>query len=197
MLLLGFIAITLLPVLLFVQRFQQEELFLNWNVMQFVDFWITFSIAGIAGVCYHVYFGKHYHKIPKPDKTTHTSSGKWILSLFVLAALLPWATLFFNSIFGLSVAASLLVTAGLLTLYIGLHRTDLFADSIWSAFLTGFVVLLVTSFLGLFTGIDFTYSAFDGGVMFFLIPLDLLAWSLALGLFLGPIYEYVRTLELK
>ncbi len=154
--------------------------------MKLVDLVFIFVSAGIAGVIFHEIFGKHYHRIPKTQKKKaheHTVMTQyWLLRLFFLVLAFVWTIILLSFFFGLSAPFAVFLAAVFVLVYIASHRHDLLVDGLMSGALTAFLVLLCGAVAGLF--------ATPEGLT------TLLLIAGALGLALGPAYEYVRRFEL-
>jgi hypothetical protein len=154
--------------------------------MQFADLIFIFATAGIAGVVFHEIFGKHYHRIPKTQKKKahehRVMSQYWLLRLFFLVLAFVWTVILLSLFFGLAAPFAVFLASVFVLVYIASHRHDLLVDGLMSGALTAFLVLLGGAVAGLF--------ATPEGLM------TLLLIAGALGLALGPAYEYVRRFEL-
>lgn len=198
---LGVLSIFLMPLVFTINQVNATETQMGFANITFIDLLFAFTLSGIAGTLYHALFGKHYHKLPKPEKTKHhkdaSISQLWIMRFFVAFLSFIWAVLLLHLIFELAIPTAFFLASVILAIYIVSHRHDLFADAIWSSFLTAFVVYLSTVLASTFTQTDFTIAPIVSGNLFLGAPLDLVLWAAAAGLALGPLYEFIRTLELK
>lgn len=201
MLILGVFAIFLMPLIFALNDTGSSEVDLGFRLIGVVDLLFSFSLAGISGVIFHVIFGKHYHKLPKNKriqwKKEDSHAQIWIMHLFILFLVFVWAVVLLNLLFTLSIPEAFLISAIMTTIYILSHRHDLIADAIWSAFLTAFIAFVAATLTSSITGIDLSIAPIVSDKMIVDVPLDLLLWAMGAGLVLGPLYEYVRTLELK
>jgi len=196
MLLLGLFGIFLLPVSFGILA--SENVAYGFSHLQFVDLLFTFTIAGIAGVIYHVTLGKHYHFLPSRKRKEQEGLAQWWFMNVLLAFIFfVWVTLLLTLVFSLSLAASVLLSAVMLTIYLVSHRHDLLYDALTSAILTALVVFLSAELAAFFTIQPFSASIISSSYTVGSVPLDLILWSLGIGLFLGPLYEYTRRIELK
>jgi hypothetical protein len=100
---------------------------------------------------------------------------------------------------GLGVTApyATIVCAVLFVLYFITHRHDLLIDSIWSGFLTTFVVVLAGTIAASVTEVEYVISPIRSHDLVLGVPFDLLLWAIACGLALGPIYEFIRNIKIK
>ena len=85
----------------------------------------------------------------------------------------------------------------MISIYIISHRNNLLIDSILSGVLTAMIVFLIVSLAGIFSQAPIDISFINVETYFAGVPVELLLWSLALGIVLGPLYEYTRRIELK
>lgn len=163
------------------------------------DLAFTFSVSGIAGVIFHAVLGKDYHLLPTKKQKVHADSVAqwWIVRLLLAFLFFVWITLLLTLAFDLTLAASVLISAVMLTIYIVSHRHDLLLDALASAALVGFLVYLAGELAAFFTGFPISLSFIDAPGSIGAVPTDLLLWSLGVGLVLGPLYEYIRRFELK
>lgn len=199
MLVISIFAIFLLPVWIATQAVTQGAMQELFTSLSFLDIIFLFSTAGISATIFHAFFGKRYTDMPlsKKKKERDVIAHTWILGIFFGFLLFIWATILLSAIFHLSTAAALLIAAIILAVYIISHRHDLLGDSIWSALLTAFVVFLASSLGSAFTQTSPVIPFIQTGELVNGVPLDLIYWSLALGLILGPLYEFVRRKLLK
>lgn len=201
MMTLGVFAIFLLPLAFTVGTTSPIEVENNFAGLTLTDLLFAFVIVGIAGVSFHAIFGKHYHRLPKPKKTKKSKPENlaqfWLMRLFLAFLFFVWSVILFALVFDLTLAEGVLITSIMFVIYIVSHRRDLLADALWSAALTSLIVFITAFVASIFAQTNFGItpiytSAFIGNV-----PLDLIIWSAALGLALGPLYEYIRRFELK
>ena len=201
MLILGVFAIFLMPFIFAINDEGSTQVDLGFRMIGVLDLLLSFTLAGISGVIFHLLFGKHYHKLPKHEKTQwkkeESHAQIYIMRLFIIFLLFTWAVVLLNLLFALSVPEAFFIAAIMTAIYIVSHRHDLIADSLWSAFLTAFIVFTASTLTSTITGIDISIAPIASNRMILDVPMDLLLWALGAGLVLGPLYEYVRTLELK
>lgn len=196
---LGVLALFLLP-LTFTIHADETATQALFNALTFLDLIFVFTVAGIAGTIFHAMLGKHYHSIPvvkgKRSKDQHLAQW-WLLRLFFAVLFFLWGVMLLVFGFDLSLAKAVLVAAIMIAIYMVSHRHDLLLDSIVSGFLTMFIVFLAATLGSWFSAdpIDIGLITSSGAIAG--VPTDLLLWSLGLGIVLGPLYEYVRRVELK
>lgn len=199
MFVLSILSLFLLPVWVITQTTGPDEIQNLFHSLSFLDLLFLFSLSGISSSIYHIFFGKHYTQMPKPKrkKDRDLLMHAWILGIFFGLLAFVWLTILFSAAFHLATPIALLIAALIVSVYIVSHRHDLLGDVIWSAVLTGFLVFIVSSLGAAFTdttpAIPFIQTdAFIQGA-----SLDLIYWALALGLVLGPMYEFIRHKLLK
>ena len=200
MIVLGVFAVFLMPFVFALNQLDSPELTERFLQIQFVDLLFSFVLAGLAGTLYHVLFGKHYHKLPRIERKKFTEGSLtqlWLMRLFITFLLLIWGVIFLHLLFGVRLPLAFLLASITLSVYMLSHRHDLLSDALWSSFLTAFTVYLSASLVSIFTETNFSVAPISSDAAVFGVPLDLLLWSAAAGLALGPLYEYIRTLELK
>ena len=99
--------------------------------------------------------------------------------------------------FDLAPAPAALATAIVMAVYIVIHRHDLLVDALLSALLMGVVTYITAAIALLGSPVDFTSSVIESRGYIGSVPVDILTWSVAFGLALGPLYEYIRRLAVK
>ena len=163
-----------------------EEITVTLAQIQFIDLLFIFASAGIGGVIFHEIFGKHYHRLPKNKKKKASEqsimSQYWLLRLIFLLLAFVWTVLLLSIFFDLETPFATFIAAIFVVVYIASHRHDLFVDSLMSGAITAFLVLIGGAVAGLFFHPEGLTS--------------LLLVAGALGLALGPAYEYIRRFEL-
>ncbi|MDP2631357.1 MAG: hypothetical protein Q8P30_01140 [Candidatus Uhrbacteria bacterium] len=197
---LGLFAIFLMPLAFTFGDPNALNVASKFSQIGIVDIIFSFVLAGLAGTSFHAAFGKHYHKLPKPTRAslqTKASSQIWLMRLFIAFLLFIWGIVLLTLIFELAIPQAVFISAFVIAVYIVSHRRDLLADAIWSAFITTFIVFIASLLGTIFTGTDFSIGPISGTATFLDVPVDLLVWSAALGLALGPLYEFIRRLEVK
>ena len=197
MLILGIAAVFLMPLVFTVSQLPTEVVADGFQLVTIIDLLFTFSLAGIAGVSYHAIFGKHYHKLPRAERTkTPFGSQHWLLRLFFFFTIFVWAVLLIHLFFSLTIPVAFLIASVMMAIYTISHRHDLLLDALWSSFLTAFIVFFSTTLASFFTATDISITPVTSNQYILDVPVDLIFWSLAAGLALGPLYEYIRTVEL-
>jgi len=187
MITLGIFALFLVPITF--QAPIYTSLFTNISIQEII---LLFTSASLAGIIFHLLSGKHYHKLPTPKKSQNPKAEYWILRLLFLFIAFSWITILLQAFLQLSIANATLLSAIALAIYVTSHRHDLLANTLWSAALTGFsayIALTVTSLIStsaIGTSLANTSTYIAG------IPIDIITWSIAIGLFLGPVYEFAR-----
>ncbi|MFA6131059.1 MAG: hypothetical protein WC730_02265 [Patescibacteria group bacterium] len=200
MLTLGVMIAFLFPLML-VLGTHGEEIEFTFAKLTIADFIFAFVLAGLAGTIFHAVFGKRYHRLPyrlrrKPrDEESHAQF--WFLRLFGLLFVFLWAIAFLVVTLPFSLPFATLLVSAVLAMLMVANRHDLLLDCIWSMILTTIIVFIATSFASYFVEIDFGIAPLVNDVVFLHVPLDLLIWSLAFGMALGPIYEYIRRFDLR
>lgn len=200
MLIVSTCAFFLSPVIMTIKGGDPDAVAQRFAGMQFVDLLFAFGVAGLAASVYHGVFGKHYHRLPKSPRRKAEDGALaqiWLIRFFVATLLFLWGVVFCVFAFSLSPAPAALLAAIVTAVYIVVHRYDLLVDSLASAALMG-VIAYITSSIALFLTPDNFSSLLiaDNGYIGN-IPTDLITWSVAFGLALGPLYEYIRRLAVK
>lgn len=200
MLTIGVLSLFLLPISVGLKQFGTNEVITTLPLFTLADAIFTFSIAGIAASIYHVLLGKHYEKAlgkkKKLSKNEKASAQLWFMRIFIAFLAYVWMAILLGFIFDLRMPVALFLSALVLSVYLVSHRHDLLKDSLLSGFLTAFAVFTAATVAQLFfepteSGAIISSSTFLG------VHTDLLLWSLALGLAIGPLYEFIRRFELK
>ncbi|MBT3230971.1 hypothetical protein HN358_04320 [Candidatus Uhrbacteria bacterium] len=199
MLIISIFSIFLLPIWIATQAVAAGSMQALFSSLSFLDLIFLFSVAGIASTVFHVFFGKHYQNMPKPKrkKERDVIASAWILGTFFGLLLFVWATILLTVAFGLTTSVALLIAAIILAVYITSHRHDLLGDSIWSAIFTAFIVFLASTLGSAFTSTTPVIPFIQTNEFINGVSLDLIYWALALGLVLGPLYEFIRRKLLK
>jgi len=199
MITIGVLSLFLLPLSVTLKHAGNTDIASVMPLFQCSDAVFTFSLSGIAASIFHVIFGKHYHKIPKLTKGKDKDSAKtdlWFTRIFILFFAFVWSVIILEHFLQLSISTSLLVSSIFVTIYIISHRKDLLVDSLMSSALTTFIVIFASSISGIFIPTQ-NNSIFISDKIFLGIPIEFLVWAIALGLLIGPLYEFIRRLELK
>ncbi|MBU1126125.1 MAG: hypothetical protein ABH826_03315 [Patescibacteria group bacterium] len=197
MLILGVFSLFILPTTILVLS-RAEDVTNSLANFTLFDLLFAFTVAGIAGAVYHNFFGKHYHLLSAPKSRKQSADVQlYLLRMFIIILLFVWAVVFLTYFFAISTALAMLITASCLGIYIVVHRKDLLRDTIWSGVLTTIVVFIAGTLVSTISGATLDVSLVESSKMIGSVPLDLLLWSLALGLAAGPLYEYTRHIELK
>ena len=199
MLVISIFSIFLLPIWIATQAVAQGAMQELFSSLSFLDLIFLFSISGIASTIFHVFFGKHYTNMPKPkrQKNRDIMAQVWILGTFFGLLLFVWVTILLAVIFGLSTPTALLIAAIIVAVYIVSHRHDLLGDAIWSAIFTAFIVFVASTLGSAFTQTTPAIPFIQSGNFIQGVSMDLIYWALALGLVLGPLYEFIRRKLLK
>ncbi len=197
---LSICAFFLAPVIMTVKGGDPSMIAQRFSGLQFMDLLFAFSVAGLAGTFYHAIFGKHYHRLPK---LRHTKAQEgtlmqiWLIRLFVGTLLFLWGIVFCVFAFDLTPAPAALATAVVMAVYIIIHRHDLVVDALLSAVLMGVVTYITAAIALLGSPDDFASTLIAENGYVGNVPIDILTWSVAFGLALGPLYEYIRRLAVK
>lgn len=200
MLILGTFSLFLLPLAFTVNEGFGSNAPGAFVELSLMDLIFSFVLAGIAGGIFHTIFGKHYHRLPKIKPMVRTKepfAQFWFIRLFLAFMVFTWGVVLLSFLFGLNIATATLFSSIVVALYILSSRKDLLIDSLVSALLTGFIVFIAAWIASSFSAIDFTISPISSTSTFLAVPIDLLLWSGAIGLAIGPLYEFIRRFELK
>lgn len=199
MLLLSICAFFLAPVIITVRGGDAALVAERFSGIHLLDLFFAFAVAGLAGSLYHTIFGKHYHRLPKIQraKTDDTLVQIWLIRLFIGTLVFLWGIVLSVVIFDLTPAPAALATSIVMAVYIIVHRHDLLVDTLLSGLLTGLVAFIAgaIAILGSPIGFESTLIAEHGYL--WNVPVDLITWSAAFGLGLGPLYEYIRRISVS
>lgn len=197
---LSICAFFLAPIIVTVKGGDPNLIAERFSGVRFMDLMFAFSVAGLAGTFYHAIFGKHYHRLPKL-RHRRAEEGVlmqiWLIRLFVATLLFLWGIVFCVFAFDLTPALAALATAVVMAVYIIIHRHDLVVDALLSALLMGVITYITAAIALLGSPDDFTSTFITEGSRIGNVPVDILTWSVAFGLALGPLYEYIRRLAVK
>jgi hypothetical protein len=200
-LILGLLAVFLMPFFFIAQSLDATTLALDFSQLTAIDLGFAFFLSGIAGTIFHATVGRNYHHLPTIERYPFGKNGKitqlWIARLFVMFLLYLWAMVFLVVGLGVTAPYATIVCAVLFVLYFITHRHDLLIDSIWSGFLTTFVVVLAGTIAASVTEVEYVISPIRSHDLVLGVPFDLLLWAIACGLALGPIYEFIRNIKIK
>ncbi len=202
-LVLGLLAVCLLPFFFIAQSIDATTLGLDFGQLTVIDLSFAFFLAGIAGTIFHATFGRNYHHLPTHEKYPFQKNKNanitqiWIARFFLMLLLFFWAIVFLTVGVEVTTPYAIVVCAVVFVLYFLSHRHDLLVDSIWSGFLTTFVVLIAGVIATTATEVEFTLSPIRGYDTVLGVPVDLLLWAVACGIALGPIYEFIRNIKIK
>lgn len=164
-----------------------------WLLLE--DFLFVFAISGIGAVMYEILFHK---RIAKKKKNFHKKYG--LATLTIISVLLTLALFYLgiNSIFATSIGFIAFA------FFIILQRHDLLADSL----LSGFCVMVV-----MFLGYTILYNFITNSEelikqqwllsdtsldkRIFNIPFTEMVWGFSAGMFVGPLYAFIKNATLK
>ncbi len=200
MLILSITAFFLAPVIVTVRGGDASLVAERFSGMHLLDLVFAFAVAGLAGSIYHAVFGKHYHRLPK-IRSKRAEDGAlvqiWLIRVFIGALIFLWGIVFTTLAFDLTPAPAALATGIVMGVYIIVHRHDLLADTLLSGLLTGLVAFIAGSIAMLGTTVDFESALIAEHGYLGTVPVDLVTWSAAFGLGLGPLYEYIRRISVS
>lgn len=200
MLIVSICAFFLAPVIMTVKGGDPNLVAQRFAGLQFMDLLFSFGVAGLAASVFHGIFGKHYHRLPKPMRRKAedgTLMQIWLIRVFVATLLFLWGIVFCVFAFDLSPAPAALVTSVIMAVYMVVHRHDLVIDCLASAALMGLVAYIAAAVALFLTPEDFSSVFIVEHGRIGHVPTDLVTWSVAFGLALGPLYEYIRRLAVK
>ena len=201
-LILGVLSAFLLPLIFIIRLFDPTTLSLDFSELSSIDIGFAFFLSGIAGTIFHATFGRHYHHLPfqtkHPSNVSNTKITQTWLVRFLLLSLLFWWTMVFLTV-GLEVPTPYAITINTLIfmIYFFSYQHDLLVDSLWSGFLTTFIVLLAGIIATATIGSELSLSMVQSRDSAFGVPFDMLLWAIACGVALGPIYEFIRKIKIK
>lgn len=189
---ISILSIFLLPLTLSVQT-DQQSLFASFEALNLFDIAFLFALSGIAATVFHYVLGKEYHHFPKvTDQKKTDVSVTWFLRIFITMLAFSWSAVLITTFFAIPLAHALLISASLTALYFTAHRHDLLVDSLVSAGLTSCIAFFASFIASQFTAIGSHMPQALQSDTIFSVPGHILVWSIALGLVLGPLYEYIR-----
>ncbi len=199
MIVMSALSLLLLPIAFpFVGRFA-PALTVSFDAITVPHVAIAFLLSGISAVIFHAVFGKHYHTFPRLEfrRFERVSVENWLVRLIALFIGFAWLHVFFRYILPDRPGLSLILAAIATSLYMIAKRNDLLVDCLASALLTTGVAFF-TALVAQLLASDLATQAFaDSPSLILGVPGDLLIWSIALGSLLGPMYEYIRRLDLE
>lgn len=199
MIVMSALSLLLLPIAFpFVGRFA-PALTVSFEAITVPHIAIAFLLSGIAAVIFHAVFGKHYQSFPRLEfrRFERASVEQWLLRLFGLFLAFAWLHVFFRYILPNDPGISLVLASIVTAFYMIAKRNDLLIDCLASALLTTGVAFFTALVAQLLTNDIGTQAFADSPSLILGVPGDLLIWSIALGALLGPMYEYIRRLDLE
>lgn len=149
-------------------------------------------LGGLSATIFHALIGIDYQKYKSSSE-----SSSWFLSFLGFLITFSWLTVGIIAILEWSTITALIISSLIISLYIWIKRSNLFLDSLISGALMATLVLFSSTISYSISGAESNFSFIESTQTLFGIPLDLLAFSALIGLFLGPLYEYTRKLPLK
>lgn len=197
---LGVLALFLLPLSFTANVSNDESVQAGFQAITLLDLLFSFLLAGIAGSIFHAVFGKHYHKLPKSKaliRKDQAITQFWLMRLFLAFLSFSWGVILLAYFFNIAIASAVFIAAIVAATYMLSHRKDLLVDAILSAILTAFVVFISSWIASQFASVDLDIAPIVSDMFFLGVPVDLLLWSSALGLAIGPMYEFIRRFELE
>lgn len=200
MLILSICAFFLAPVILTMKGSDPNVIAERFSGVHFADLLFSFAIAGLAGSIFHAIFGKHYHRLPKVRRKTANDgllAQIWLIRMFIATLLFLWGIVFCVFAFDLTPAPAALATGIIMALYIVVHRHDLLTDALASAALMSVIAYIAGAITLYFSTNDIASLLISNNGTFGSVPIDLITWSAAFGLALGPLYEYIRRLSVR
>lgn len=200
MLIVSVCAFFLAPVIVTVKGGDPNLVAERFSGLNILDLVFAFAVAGLAATFFHSIFGKHYHRMPKIARRKAEPGSLvqiWLIRLFVGTLLFLWGIVFGVFAFDLSPAPAALASAAIVAVYIVVHRHDLLVDALLSAILMGVIAYISAAIALYLTPEDFSTLLIAENGRIGNVPVDLVTWSVAFGLALGPLYEYVRRLTVK
>ena len=170
----------------------RPQLFNN-RMIGIEDFLFGFFISGIATSIYEEVFGKRFIKRSRREH-------RWYLGVFpflILGIIFTSILVFGIGINSLYSTVAILIIFSLVIIY---KRRDLLFDSLLSGILLGVIMILI--YLILLTVFPelinrFWYLDSLSNIFILRIPIEELIWAFAVGMFVGPLYEFLVGLRLK
>lgn len=156
------------------------------------DFFYGFFTAGIASVIYEEVFGKIHAK--RKDRRHHWS---WFMIPFIVVANLVFISPLHSLINPIYVC---LLSCIIVTICMAYFRRDLIADILISGFLFGVINLVgFLLFISLFPDIIGKWWMLGNlsGIFIFGIPIEEILFGFAIGMVIGPVYEFLMGLKFK
>jgi len=165
------------------------------------DFIFAFSVFGVASVVYHVLIGQHSHKI-KGDRIRTKNTALHFLSHIVLVlALWAFISLLMVYVFNLASVPALIVGGVMIGIYIIADRHDLLFNALVSGVVMAVLVFVLEQifFVRLFPEAALGFWKAEALSNFLLggIPIEELMWAAVVGFTIGPLYEWLRKIEIK
>jgi hypothetical protein len=170
------------------------------SVVGIEDLIFAFSLFGIAAVIYQVLIGKHAHKLRK-GRYEMEHVGHWIAHLVLVLGIWAFASLLFIHVFEISSINALIVGGLLVGIYIIADRHDLMMNALLSGLFLAALVFMTEQifFVRLFPVDAAGFWQLDAAATFLIggVPLQELIWAATVGFAIGPLYEWLRRIELK
>lgn len=201
-LILGILSVFILPLAFIVRLFDSTTLSLDFSHLSAIDFGFAFFLSGIAGTIFHSTFGRHYHHLPtfvnRPLQNINKKITQiWGAKLFFLLLLFCWTIVLLTVGLEISTPYAVIISCVVFMIYFFSYRKDLLIDSIWSGFLTTFIVLMSGIIASATIGSELSLSMTRSQDSAFGVPFDILLWAVACGIVMGPIYEFIRKIKIN
>lgn len=165
------------------------------------DLLFSFSLFGISAVIYQVLVGKHTHKIRGDRYRAKHPAIHWYVHLILVLGLWAVISLLFMDVFALHSVRALIAGGLLIGIYVIAERKDLLLDALLSGLFMAVLIFLTEQifFVRLFPSAAEGFWRFTEmkTVLIGGIPLEELLWAAIVGFAIGPMYEWLRRLELK
>jgi hypothetical protein len=165
------------------------------------DFIFAFSVFGVAAVVYHVLIGQHGHKIRGERLKSKNTTLHFVSHLVLVLGLWAFIGLLMIYVFNLASVSALIVGGLMVGIYIIADRHDLLFNALVSGVVMAALVFVLEQifFIRLFPEAALGFWKAESISHFLLggIPLEELMWAAVVGFTIGPMYEWLRKIEIK
>jgi len=163
------------------------------------DLIFSFALFGIAAVIYGVLLGKRAHALRGKRHRISSPTLHWGSKLTVISGIWLFTTLILLAELGVDPIQAFVISGVFIGIYIIADRKDLLYNALLSAVFIAVLVFLVEQifFVRLYPDAIFWSQEVTNGLLLAGIPIQEILWAAVVGFAVGPLYEYVRDLELR
>lgn len=159
------------------------------------------ALFGIAAVLYQALFGKHAEKLRKKPYHLASPHMHWGAHLIIIVGVWLFIAAASHLVFLLPPLQSFIIAGLMIGIYLIAERKDLMTDALLSGIVIAILIFLLEQlfFVRLFPEAAAMYFEERGlsGIILGGIPAEEILWAAIVGFTVGPLYEYLRGLQLR